>query len=80
MPITPDGIFRRLLLDPRSPVRLRLQALEAMSRPSLRLLYMLTKDRSPKIRFLAATRLATELARKELRKRAEQRNNTSQNN
>ncbi len=77
MPISTDAVFRKVLLDRRTPMRLKLQALAAMARPSLRLLYKLTADRSPKVRFAAAQRLAVENTRKELRKNARQRNLTA---
>ena len=76
MPISPDAIFRSILLDRRTPVKIRLQALQSMKRPSLRLLYKLVKDRSVRIRFEATKRLQLELGRKELRKNARQRNIT----
>lgn len=73
MPTSADAVFRNVVLDPRCPLKLRLEALKSMARPSLRLLYRLAGDRSPKIRFEAGKRLALELSRKELRKRARQR-------
>jgi hypothetical protein len=76
MPVTPDAIFRSILMDKRTPLRIRLQALQSMTRPSLRLLYKLVKDKSIKVRFEAAKLLALELDRKELRKRAKQRQNS----
>jgi hypothetical protein len=79
MAVTSDGIFRGILLDRRATLKLRLESLAAMSRPSLRLLYKLTKDKSLKIRFQAAKLLAIELTRKEMRKRAKQRETATHN-
>jgi hypothetical protein len=79
MAVTSDGIFRTILLDKRATLKLRLESLAAMSRPSLRLLYKLTKDKSLKIRFQAAKLLAIELTRKEMRKRAKQRETATHN-
>lgn len=79
MAVTSDGIFRTILLDKRATLKLRLEALAAMSRPSLRLLYKLTKDKSLTIRFAAAKLLQIELTRKEMRKRAKQRNPATNN-
>ena len=73
MPISPDAIFRSVLMDKRTPLRIRIEALHSISRPSLRLLYKLVKDRSVKIRFEAAKLLRLELDRKELRRRAKTR-------
>jgi hypothetical protein len=66
MPKSPDAIYRSVVLDKRSPVKLRLEALAAITRPSLNLLYTLTDDPSPKVRFAAAKQLEITLARKEL--------------
>jgi hypothetical protein len=66
MPKSPDAVYRSVLLDKRSPVKLRLEALAAIARPSLNLLYTLTDDPSPKVRFAAAKQLEITLARKEL--------------
>lgn len=79
MPVSADAVFRSVLLDKRTPLKLRLQSLQAMSRPSLRLLYRLSKDKSLKVRFEAAKLLALELTRKELRKRAKERNSATNN-
>ena len=79
MPITPDSVFRSVLMDRRTPLNIRLQALQSMSRPSLRLLYKLVRDKSVKVRFEAAKLLALELTRKEMRKRAKERNSAKDN-
>lgn len=68
----PSAIYRSVLLDPRAPTRLRLSALESMSRPSLRLLTKIARcDKSPKVRLLAAKKMEIELTRRELRKNVE---------
>jgi hypothetical protein len=77
MPVTADAIYRSLLLDKRTPLKIRLQSLQAMTRPSLRLLYQLSKDKSLRVRFEAAKLLAIELTRKEMRKRAKERSSTT---
>jgi len=65
---SPEAVYRSVLLDKRSPVKLRLAALDSIVRPSLNLLHTLTGDPSPKVRYAAAKQLEITLARKELTK------------
>jgi hypothetical protein len=67
MPISPEALYRGVLLDKKSSVKLRLAALTAIPRPSLKLLYRLAKDASPKIRYQVAQQLELELTRRALK-------------
>ena len=57
-----DGTYRRVLKNPKNSLRLRLDALKNMSRPSIRLLAKLESDQETpdQLRFAAAQRRAVE--------------------
>jgi hypothetical protein len=60
---SPDATFKKVLANPRNPQRLRLAALQAMSRPQIYFLLRLERDpETPvKLKFAAAQRRAAEM-------------------
>jgi len=71
----PETLNARLVLNERITQKVRLAALAAISRPSLRLLYQLLNDPTTPSRLLAlaAVKYGQEMLRRELRNRARQR-------
>ncbi len=71
----PDRIYSRVVENPKAPLKTRIAALEAIQRPSMRLLYRLVSDPKipAKLYALAAKKYEFEFSRMELRKRARQR-------
>ena len=68
--LNPDRVFRRLAKDARLPVRDRIVALNAITRPSLGLLRsLLAKEVPPKLQFRAAQLYAVAIARRNLLRR-----------
>jgi len=59
----PDATFKKILANARNPQRLRLAALQAMSRPQIYFLLRLERDpETPvKLKFAAAQRRAAEM-------------------
>jgi hypothetical protein len=70
-----NTVYRRVIENPRLAQRTRMAALEAIARPSLRLLMRLLKNPAtpPRLLALAAKKYEVEMTRKELRARARQR-------
>ena len=75
----PDRIHARLVLNSKAPLKARLAALEAIARPSLRLLYRLLCDPKipAKLYAAAAKKYEFEFSRMEIRKRARQQSSSS---
>jgi hypothetical protein len=71
----PDWVNRKIVENQKVTQRARLQALTAIARPSLyQLLRLLTNPDTPaRLMALAAKRYQTEILKRELRKRARQR-------
>jgi len=61
---SPDATFKKIVANARNPQRLRLAALEAMSRPQIHFLMRLERDRDTpvKLKFAAAQRRAAEMS------------------
>jgi hypothetical protein len=60
---SPDATFKKIVANARNPQRLRLAALQAMSRPQIHFLMRLERDPDtpPKLKFAAAQRRAAEM-------------------
>jgi hypothetical protein len=71
--LSPDCVWRRIVIDTRQPARARIAALQQIARPSLSLLRRLLSQRTtpPRLRLLAAQRYALAVARKELTRESE---------
>ncbi len=71
----PDRIHARVVENSKAPLKTRIAALEAIQRPSMRLLYRLVSNPKipAKLYALAAKKYEFEFSRMELRKRARQR-------
>ncbi|HWO36548.1 MAG TPA: hypothetical protein VNO32_47805 [Candidatus Acidoferrum sp.] len=67
--LSPDCVWRRIVIDTRLPAKARIIALEQIARPSLNLLRRLLSQKTtpPRLRLLAS-KYAAAIAEKEVRK------------